>query len=232
MGGSVSSETSGLLISSTNAEADATVDTQWDDISTIDVPTIADGTMVKVDAALELKGSYAAGASGSVVANQHFASWSVAVKLTGLGLLDHNNATGTTLLAGGTGDIIQSLNTQIVDMVIPISYMVPVGEADYIGEELTTFGGASVTTYASAPGTVSSFFSAQFSDTLSWGGITDVIDPDTGLPITDWTVSSQSGFDYSQPAPDDVPEPVQTSVLMLAATALLARCRTCARTHG
>jgi len=43
------------------------------------------------------------------------------------------------------------------------------------------------------------FATAQFSHTLSWGGITSVTDADTGQPITDYTLTSASGFDYTHP---------------------------------
>jgi hypothetical protein len=39
---------------------------------------------------------------------------------------------------------------------------------------------------------------ADFSNTLSWGGITSVEKLSTGEPITDYTISSSSGFDYTK----------------------------------
>lgn len=41
--------------------------------------------------------------------------------------------------------------------------------------------------------------SGKFADTLAWGGITSITDSN-GVPLTGWTVTSASGFDYSKPA--------------------------------
>ena len=57
----------------------------------------------------------------------------------------------------------------------------------------------------------------DFSHTLAWGGITSAFDTATGEPITDWTVASASGFDYSQV----IPEP-SSYALASAAMGLLA----------
>jgi hypothetical protein len=53
---------------------------------------------------------------------------------------------------------------------------------------------------------------ANLSNTLSWGGITRLTDLDTGKVITDWTMTSASGFDYTRAA-GAVPEP--PSLLLL-----------------
>lgn len=54
--------------------------------------------------------------------------------------------------------------------------------------------------------------SASFADTISWGGIISVIDDATGQPVTDYTVTSASGFDYSKPFVEAVPEPASSSL--------------------
>jgi hypothetical protein len=62
---------------------------------------------------------------------------------------------------------------------------------------------------------------ALFSDTLRWGGISSVIDGNTGNMISNWTVTSQSGFDYSQPAPVAAPVPWPATLTLTAIGALL-----------
>jgi hypothetical protein len=55
--------------------------------------------------------------------------------------------------------------------------------------------------YPSGYATISAFFGHTF----TWGGITSVTDADTGEEITDWTLTSDSGFDWAHAA--DAPEP-------------------------
>ena len=42
----------------------------------------------------------------------------------------------------------------------------------------------------------------DFGHTFTWGGIDDVSDADTGEEITDWSLTSDSGFDWIDPAPE------------------------------
>jgi hypothetical protein len=66
--------------------------------------------------------------------------------------------------------------------------------------------------------------SAHFGHTFTWGGIDDVSDADTGEEITDWNLTSDSGFDWIHP--DTVPEPVSTILALPAITLLIpVRCR-------
>lgn len=65
-------------------------------------------------------------------------------------------------------------------------------------------------------------FTAMFGHTLTWGGIDSVTNADTGEPITDFTVTSASGFDYSKAFPE-VPEP-SGFIDALAAIAVASIC--------
>jgi hypothetical protein len=58
--------------------------------------------------------------------------------------------------------------------------------------------GALFGTTANVTGSIGNSYNVNFSQTLAWGGISSVTDADTGQPITGWTITSQSGFDYSQ----------------------------------
>jgi hypothetical protein len=70
------------------------------------------------------------------------------------------------------------------------------------------FGGLAVTN--AGGDTVSGFFDGNYRSTLTWQGITSVVDRATGEIIDDWTLTSQSGFDYVH----GVPEP--SSILLAA----------------
>jgi len=64
---------------------------------------------------------------------------------------------------------------------------------------------------------VRAFFSGDYSNTLVWQGITKVTDAETGEVINDWTLTSESGFDYVH----GVPEPTGLVILVQAAGACL-----------
>lgn len=69
--------------------------------------------------------------------------------------------------------------------------------------------------------------SADFANSLHWGGVLSVADAVTGARITDWTLTSASGTDYSRAIGFDsatVPEP-GTLGLWIAAGAVLWRSR-------
>jgi hypothetical protein len=63
-------------------------------------------------------------------------------------------------------------------------------------------------------------YSGELSRSLTWGGLEGVYDFFTGEKLDDWTITSESGFDYSQPFP--VPEP-SSIVLVIAASCFLLR---------
>jgi hypothetical protein len=55
------------------------------------------------------------------------------------------------------------------------------------------------------------YMQGEFRHTLAWGGITRVTNALTGEPINDWTVASDSGFDYSR----GIPEPASALLLIV-----------------
>ena len=79
-----------------------------------------------------------------------------------------------------------------------------------LGVSLFAFAQSTASSYdtVSQAGAIATTY-ADFSHTMAWGGITSVTD-ENGEPILGWSVSSDTGFDYSQAA---VPEP-STFVLL------------------
>ena len=55
---------------------------------------------------------------------------------------------------------------------------------------------------SAAPREASADWSANFSHTLMWGGITSVTDTLTGLPLENYSLTSASGVDYTVPMPE------------------------------
>lgn len=69
----------------------------------------------------------------------------------------------------------------------------------------------------------------DFHGSIHWGGIVAVEDADTGEVFTDWTVNSQSGFDYSRSFEEQVPEPATLWFAAIGGTALIAQRRSSQR---
>jgi hypothetical protein len=140
--------------------------------------------------------------------------------------------TGTNGLSGiwtarkVAGGGAEELNLD-VNPVIDFTYDVISGVPFPIFLKLAISGKANVTDgclgcSAVGPGVGIAGFEAHFGNSLDWGGITRVTNSITGEEITDWTVTSLSGFDYSKSF--IVPEP-STGLLMLVGMGLLARAR-------
>lgn len=70
---------------------------------------------------------------------------------------------------------------------------------------------------------------ADFGNTVGWGGITEVIDVLTGLPIEDWQIVSASGFDYSRTFVAPVPVPAG---IWLLGSAVVSACWVASRRNA
>ena len=128
--------------------------------------------------------------------------------------------------AGGNTTGLPSLNQTIGEVSLfsfdvsqgvpkPITFrMRAVGQAQIAGAQFVVNAGASA-----AAG-----FEVTFQNSLDWGGITSVVNLSTGEPITNWSVTSKSGFDYSQVFPP-IPEPSSLALLTFGLCAWLGRAR-------
>lgn len=77
---------------------------------------------------------------------------------------------------------------------------------------LLTIGGKMILA-ADASRTAEAEISGFFTGSLHWGGIQNVRNAVTNEPILDWTITSDSGFDYSKPF--SVPEPSAIVLLLI-----------------
>jgi hypothetical protein len=89
--------------------------------------------------------------------------------------------------------------------------------------QLKVNAGAQSVTYIQ-PGQLSALFAGELTNTISWGGIDSVTDAVTGEPIENWSITSESGFDYSRPFP--VPEPSSLALFGFGLCAWLGLART------
>jgi hypothetical protein len=106
---------------------------------------------------------------------------------------------------------------------VPISFKINAGVPLHVSWTFDVGSGASVTNEDLTPGFGEASSYADFTHTANWGGITSVIDADTGLPVTDWTMDSASGFDYVHPFAE--PEPASIVLAVIGAIGGLAIAR-------
>ena len=111
-------------------------------------------------------------------------------------------------------------------LIVPTAITMKNGEAHTIDYSLELSATAVIVSNALTAGFGDARFFANFSQTVRWGGITSVRNAATGAPITNWTITSASGFDYSH----GVPEPSCVVLLMTMVAMLpMRRPRMCRR---
>ena len=148
-------------------------------------------------------------------------------RLTAQGTSVNQNATsiGQTVIGqveevtgnfGGTADISSPPMPTSIPLTFTVQSGVPFDFTLFLTLSSQVSVGSETTDGGDVAGSASS--SADYSHTLDWGGISSVVDAN-GDPITDWTVTSASGFDYALPYA--VPEP-STWGIMIGGLALLA----------
>jgi hypothetical protein len=101
--------------------------------------------------------------------------------------------------------------------VVPITTTIQNGAFESVYFNMTLSGDVSI------GGDSGGSYHADFSHTLRWGGIDSVTDDDTGLPVTGWTLTADSGADYYHAVP--VPEPLAAPVGAVAGVWALLRRR-------
>lgn len=99
------------------------------------------------------------------------------------------------------------------------TFVAPNRQADPMGY------GVQLTMRAQAEAPTNAGIEGDFHGSIHWGGIVSVQNADTGELITDWTVTSQSGFDYSKSFEQQVPEPASIALLGFALCLWLRRAR-------
>jgi hypothetical protein len=106
---------------------------------------------------------------------------------------------------------------------IPISFKITKGVPLHVSWTFNVESYAQVINDDLTPGSGTAHSSFDFTHTANWGGITSVIDADTGEPVTDWTMDSASGFDYVHPFVE--PEPASIVLAAIGAIAFAAVAR-------
>jgi hypothetical protein len=161
--------------------------------------SVPSGTTVNVHAKLHLTGSVTAITSTNARTN-------VSMALEGTGIDDSGHL--FAFANGGAGTFQAPTD-------IPLNFPAVVGIANAGANNVffrMTLGGE-VNGIPLEEGDGFGQFTGDYRNTLTWGGIQSVT-TQFGEPLSGWTVSSASGFDYSQPFP--VPEPSSLALVALA----------------
>ena len=189
----------------------------WNDYVTVSAPGLA-GTSGYITATIGFSGGYGGiwGNTGTNDTAEHYARANV----LGTGMGGGDPACGGWNYCGFEDPISWGSGTAYHQSDIPsvIKLKIPVlfGYQTGIGYTLDLTVSASVLTESAGFGTSATAF--NYSDTMKWNGITGVYDS-RGNSISNFTVSSGSGFDYLASV-TPVPEP-ETHAMLLAGLGLL-----------
>jgi hypothetical protein len=204
---------------------------QFDDEIRVHSKTMGAGEKVAVHAHMRLKGSLSALASVTVddpiSPPEANVGIGVAVHGTGLAIAPLQHPPFVPLPADNyVGLLVQTT----LDGVSPIEQdpppTIPILLSAVVGDVLDLSYDMEVNAWGNGgafSGSATTSFSANIGHTFAWDGIDSVVDANTGMPLPrdDWSVTSASGFDYSQPAPE-VPEP--SSIVLLSAGIIVLLC--------
>ena len=183
-----------------------------------------DGVPVTMDAFVYLHGFAALEAVATGGIDPHNVVARIGGRFTGTG--DAPQIFGAIKNATGAITPISPGTTNILDFnpIFNFSYSFFSGQPFPVALKLEMTGAAEFVDGSAAtlsPGFAIASFEAHFGNTLRWGGITRVIDRRTGAEITDYRITSASGFDYTQTFP--IPEPGSSVLLLVGVGGLLVR---------
>jgi hypothetical protein len=193
------------------------------DVSTITAPDVPIGTVLVGSGTMFFDGllstvAHAVG-SGDFLGPQARAEVTITVT-------DHTGsvvyATGTSLNTSPDSDIEGITSPpEVVD--IPFVYRSGIPREWGIFLQVRGFGHVRRTVFSREPlGSSTSVLTGDYHDTLTWGGITSLVNAATGEPVENWTITSESGLDYSKPF---VPEPSSAVLLSFSLCAWLGWAR-------
>jgi hypothetical protein len=206
LGAAVSPQGGSAVAGATNISA------SWTTTETLVSPSRPIGTRLKIYASLFLDGDLSGTATGK---------GSASAFLQIIDLSTFNSLPPSPYANNGWGNrFVAPSSTPPIDLLEEIPGVIRViqntrnGAMDSVGYRLVLSGGANSDATRTQTYAGSGTFSADVSNSLRWGGIEKVTDEFDNL-IDDWTITSESGFDFSKPF--GVPEP---SSLVLAGIAL------------
>jgi hypothetical protein len=107
---------------------------------------------------------------------------------------------------------------------IPISFLATPGKTLYVRWTISVYAHALVNNFDAANGGGGTAGGdADYTHTVNWGGISSVVDVDSGELNTDWSVESASGFDYAHAVAEPEPASIVLAAIGAVAFAVVAR---------
>jgi hypothetical protein len=194
-------------------EAQTTLEASWEDRIVVTVPLLPRGDTIKIHGLLNIAGFLS---SGTATGPIRLPGFTTAGQINGSFKVSTFNNTGSVNTGPGcvcaerTLAPINSPPTDISTNDVSNSF-VEWGMPNDIGSTVTVSAKLFVKATAGASAVASIL--GDFGGSIHWGGIESVRNATTGEVYTDWTVTSDSGFDYSRPFP--VPEPSSLLLLMM-----------------
>ena len=204
---------SGGHLLSTLSEANYVI-AHWVDDPFLRGPT--PGRLVKIHASLKVHGTTFSSPAGNA---------NTAVQISGTSITGPH---GNDVWAGSTFGVnldppnfFDSDKDNIPDsFIVPVVLAGPMGQRTFQDFKITLSGSALASVLE--PNFLTSTAAATYGQTLTWNGISSVEDATTGEVINDWSLISDSGFDYAKPF--GVPEP-STFVLVVSSFCVLGLVR-------
>jgi hypothetical protein len=139
--------------------------------------------------------------------------YTLAINGTGVPTAPYNGYYAYTDIAAGN---VSTNNPP--PLSIPLNFTVTSGSYIPIYYSMMISGSEEIGANSSAS------YDLNLSHSLVWNGIDSVTDDATGETVTDWSITSESGVDYSKPV-SDVPEPSRLAIAGLGAVAWLLAAR-------
>jgi hypothetical protein len=204
------------------------VQARWQDTAVADAagnPTIVFIGLLELGGNLDVAFTAAQVPAGTSYVFTAASEANIALRLTSSSILTAPYPGGNFAHVAGNSLPGSTLLNQPPTTLIPVQFTMRDGVPYTFDYTLELVGTASayLGTTSRSPLSTAVFIDADFTHTLRWGGITSATDLNTGLPVTDYTLISSSGFDYRLPAP--VPEPAGTMLLGLTTLMLIAHRR-------
>jgi hypothetical protein len=218
LSGNATATISGMTTATTGSNT--TLIATVNDFVTFAGPSLPVGEPVTVVAAMTLNASLSN--SGSAPAYAYYSggvSVTIAANIQAGSMNFSQSWTGSNGVGDGGGASTSS--PLPITILLPLTFSNEVQMPLNYTIELTGGGSASgaftgaTTNPPGGLGTVSDNYNVDVTHSLDWAGISgDPIDQDTGLPVTDWSITSASGFNYA----NAVPEPTTWAIALCSIT--------------